>query len=274
MTLTVELTTKYDALRTHLAALARVVVAFSGGVDSTLLLKVALDVLGADAVLAIIGDSESYPAQEFSAAQALAESLGARYRVIRCEELHNPAFAANPANRCYYCKSELFGRLVAIAQADGYRAVLDGNNADDTGDWRPGRQAGCELGVRSPLLEAGLTKAEIRDLSQALGLSTWDKPAYACLASRIPYGTPITAETLQQIEQAELVLHGIGLRQVRVRHHGEVARLEMLPAEMPRLFEPAVRAEVSARLHALGYRFVTLDLDGYRMGSFNPPPPA
>ncbi len=260
---------KYLRLQAIFHELGRVVVAFSGGVDSTLLLRAALETLGSEHVLAVIGDSESYPSRELAEATRLAEELGARCMVVHSEEMADARYVANPSNRCYFCKSDLFSRLTALAQQQGYAAVLDGNNADDVGDWRPGQQAGRELGVRSPLMEIGMTKAEVRELSRALGLSTWDKPSFACLASRIPYGTPITRDALTTIEAAEDFLRDLGFPQVRVRHHGEVARIEVAPAEIVRLVEPATRARVTARLRELGYRYVTLDLQGYRTGSMN-----
>ena len=246
-----------------------VLVAFSGGVDSTYLLRIALDTLGADHVLAVIGDSASYPSREFTEAKQLAEAMGARYQVVESDELNDARYAANPSNRCYYCKTDLFSRLVSLARAQGLAVVLDGNNADDRGDWRPGQQAGRELGVRSPLLEVGMTKAEIRTHSHELGLPTWDKPSYACLASRIPYGTKITRDNLGKIEAAEDFLRDLDFSQVRVRHHDEVARIEVPPAEIARLLDPALRARIVTRLRELGYRYITVDLQGYRTGSMN-----
>ena len=271
MTLVISATTatKYAHLQTLLRELDRVVVAFSGGVDSTLLLRVALDTLGRDAVLAVIGESDSYPAREMAEACRLAEEMGARYVIINSEEMTDARFVENPSDRCYYCKSDLFGRLVALAQRDGYAAVLDGNNADDRGDWRPGQRAGRELGVRSLLMEAELTKAEIRELSRRLELPTWDKPSFACLASRLPYGTRITREALATVEAAEDFLRDLGFAQVRVRHHGDVARIEVPAAEISLLLEASLRARVATRLRELGYHYVTLDLEGYRTGSMN-----
>lgn len=269
LTLSPEVAEKYARLDAVLREIGRVVIGFSGGVDSTLLLRAALDTLGADGVLAVIGDSDSYPSREMEEAKALAEEMGARYTVIRSKELEDVRYTANPSNRCYYCKSDLFSRLTAICRAEGFAAVLDGNNADDVGDWRPGQQAARELGVRSPLMEIGMRKAEVRELSRALGLRTWDKPAFACLASRIPYGAPITREKLSAVEEAENFLRDLGFAQVRVRHHGELARIEVAPALIDRLLEQSLRACIAARLHELGFLYVTLDLQGYRMGSMN-----
>ncbi|HEY3417284.1 MAG TPA: ATP-dependent sacrificial sulfur transferase LarE [Armatimonadota bacterium] len=260
---------KVSQLQQIMRDLGRVLVAFSGGVDSTYLLRIALDTLGRENVLAVIATSESYPARELAEAERLGAEMKANFRVVHSNELADARFAANPSNRCYYCKMELFSKLIDTAKAEGYAAVLDGNNADDLGDWRPGQKAGKELGVRSPLQEAGMSKAEIREHSHALGLPTWDKPSYACLASRIPYGTPITEGTLNTIDAAENVLLDLGFSQVRVRFHGEVARIEVVPEEIARLVDAAVRDRVVERLKALGFKYVTLDLQGYRTGSMN-----
>ncbi len=260
---------KYAQLQGILRDIGRVAIGFSGGVDSTLLLRVALDTLGGENVLALIGDSDSYPTRELQEAKALAEEMGAPYRVIQSKELDDERYAANPSNRCYYCKSDLFTRCVAIGREHGFSTVLDGNNADDVGDWRPGQKAARELGVRSPLMEIGMSKAEVRELSRALGLRTWDKPAFACLASRIPYGTAITREKLSAVEEAENFLRDLGFAQVRVRHHGEVARIEVAPALIEQLLDHTLRERINSRLRELGFRYVTLDLQGYRMGSMN-----
>ena len=195
--------------------------------------------------------------------------MGAACAVIHPDELRDPRYAANPADRCYFCKKHLFEQIAETASADGFDAVLDGNNADDAGDYRPGRRAAQELGVKSPLLEAGLTKVEIRALSARAGLPTAEKPAMACLASRVPYGTPVTAEVLAQVERAEEALRDAGFLQCRVRHHGEVARIEVAVGELPRLLETPLREAVVRRVKEAGYRFVTLDLQGYRTGSLN-----
>lgn len=260
---------KERALHALLRGYGRVAIGFSGGVDSTLLLRVALDVLGAENVLAVIADTPSLPRKEFAEALKLAEKMGAACEVIDPDELSDPHYAANPVDRCYFCKKHLFARIAELAANRGFGVVLDGNNADDAGDYRPGRRAAQELGVRSPLMEAGLTKTEIRALSTRAGLPTADKPAMACLASRIPYGTPVTAGVLEQVERAEEVLHDAGFVQCRVRHHGEVARIEVAVGELSRLLDSDLRESVVQRVKEVGYRFVTLDLQGYRTGSLN-----
>ena len=260
---------KERRLHALLRGCGRVALGFSGGVDSTLLLRVALDVLGSGNVLAVIADTPSLPRKELAEALRLAETMGAECVVIHPDELSDPDYAANPADRCYFCKKHLFGRIAEVAGERGFAQVLDGSNADDAGDYRPGRRAAGELGVKSPLMEAGLTKAEIRALSRNAHLPTADKPAMACLASRIPYGTPVTAGVLAQVERAEEVLRAAGFAQCRVRHHGEVARIEVAIAEMPRLLDESVRGTVVRDIKAAGYRYVTLDLQGYRMGSLN-----
>lgn len=260
---------KYEALKRAIAGRGRVLIAYSGGVDSTLLLKAAIDALGAGAVRAVIATSDTYPEREVRTARALAGRLGVAPLVIKTRELENPAFAANPPERCYHCKRELFGALAGIARDEGFAAVLDGANADDRSDFRPGARAGRELGVASPLQETGLTKADIRALSKALGLPTWNKPSLACLASRFPYHTPIDAENLRRVGAAEDVLRRLGFGQLRVRHHGAIARIEVEPSGFPRLMKPEVLRRATRALHKLGYAYVTLDLDGYRTGSLN-----
>jgi pyridinium-3,5-biscarboxylic acid mononucleotide sulfurtransferase len=227
-----ELTIKLENLRASLRSLGSALVAYSGGVDSALVMVVAHEELGPRA-LACIGVSPSYPTREMRDAIQLAETLGVPYRLIDTQEHLDPNYAANLADRCYFCKTELHDQLQAIAQAEGWAAVVDGNNASDLGDYRPGMAAAREHGVRSPLLEVGITKAEVRELALALGLPVWDKPAMACLSSRVPHGTPITPELLRQIESAEDALVALGFRQFRVRHHGDIARLELPADDLP-----------------------------------------
>lgn len=258
--------TKLIKLQEILRSLGRVAVAYSGGADSAFLLKIAHDVLG-DGVLALTADSPSQPRAEQAEARSIAASLGVRHVVLPTHELADPRYAANPPDRCYVCKGHIIDVLLAYAQAEGYPTLVDGSNADDQGDYRPGSRAAAERGVRSPLQEVGLTKAEIRALAREHGLPNWDKPSAACLSSRIPYGTPITPAVLAQIEQAEQFLHAQGFRQVRVRHHGPVARLELNPADLAAAL--ALREEIVAALRGAGYTYVALDLAGFRSGSLN-----
>ena len=258
---------KEAALRENLSALGAVVVAYSGGVDSAYLAWVASRTLGEHAV-AVTADSPSYPDRHRRLAIDIAGRFGLRHEIIHTAELERPEYRANPTNRCYYCKHELYTHLSRIA-ADREAVVIDGNNADDRGDYRPGRQAAREFGVRSPLDEVDLTKDEIRELSRRAGLPTWDEPASACLSSRIPYHHEVTDEKLRTIEGAEQVLRGLGFRICRVRHHDELARVEIGRDEMPRALDPEVAAAIVNGLKAVGYRYVTLDLQGYRTGSLN-----
>ncbi|MGB2906581.1 MAG: ATP-dependent sacrificial sulfur transferase LarE [Candidatus Aminicenantaceae bacterium] len=262
------LSEKYDRLKALLQDLGRVLVAFSGGVDSTFLLKVAFDELGEN-VLAVIATSETYPEKEIQEATLLAESMNVRYRIIQSCEMENPDFVANPPDRCYHCKMELFSRMQVIADSENIPYVLDGANFEDTGDYRPGSRAAEELKVRSPLKETGFVKDEIRELSRHLGLPTWNKPAMACLSSRFPYYTRIHSEALGQIAQAEEFLRSLGLSQLRVRHHETIARIEVPPEDIARLMDPQLREAIVRRLKQLGYAYVTLDLAGYRTGSLN-----
>lgn len=264
------MTDKYDQLRANLRAMGRVIIAFSGGVDSAFLLQVARQELGERAV-AVIGISPSLLPEELDEAREVAQKIGAPLREVETHEIEDENYAANPTNRCYFCKSELFDVLTLLGQSEGFDAVCDGTNLDDMKEWRPGAQAGAERAIRSPLREVGLTKAEIRELSRQVGLPTWDKPAMPCLSSRIPYGQAVTREALHRIGRAEVWLREKGLREVRVRHYLEndapQARLEIAPAEMPQIF--AFWEEVGPRLREWGFESVLLDMEGYKRGKMN-----
>lgn len=268
---------KERQLQGILLELQSVIVAFSGGVDSAYLAIAAQAVLGPRAI-AVTADSPSYPDNHRRIALAVARQFHLQHEIVRTAELERPEYRANPANRCYFCKQELYTTLAAVAGARGIQAIVDGNNADDRGDYRPGRQAAREHGVVSPLDRADLTKDEIRLLARAAGLETWDEPASACLSSRIPYGSEVTSEKLRMIERAETVLRDAGFRVCRVRHHDAVApdgaaapfaRLEIARSEMPRALEPSVSERIVREIKAIGYQHVTLDLQGYRLGSLN-----
>lgn len=256
------------ALYRRLEGLPSLVVAYSGGVDSAFLAWAATRALG-DRALSVTADSPSYPDRHRQMALALARDFNLRHEIIRTGELESPEYRANHADRCYHCKHELFTVLTSLAAERGFAAVADGSNADDRGDYRPGRRAAAEFGVISPLDEAGLTKDDIRALSHDAGLPTWDEPASACLSSRIPYFSEVTEEKLRVIEEAEESVRRLGFRVIRVRHHGEIARLEVAREEMPRLLDPDVSDRITAALTALGFRYVAVDLKGYRLGSLN-----
>jgi uncharacterized protein len=263
----IELAAKELALRDALAAFESVIVAYSGGVDSAYLAYIANRTLG-DRAVAVTADSPSYPERHRQLAIRIARDFGLRHEIIQTSELERPEYRANPANRCYYCKHELYTHLSRLAE-QRHAIVVDGNNADDRGDYRPGRQAAREFGVRSPLDDVDLTKDEIRELSRRARLPTWDEPASACLSSRIPYHSEVTDEKLRAIERSEEALRELGFRVFRVRHHDDLARLEIARSEMPRALEPDVAAAIVRALKDAGFKYVSLDLQGYRMGSLN-----
>jgi uncharacterized protein len=260
---------KAGRLRAILRARPKAVVAFSGGVDSTLLLEACVDALGPGNVTAVTGVSPTYTPEELRTARRTARALGVRHVLVETSEIACPAFAANPADRCYHCKRELFGRIKELAEGLGAETFYDASNLDDLADYRPGQRAVREFGVKSPLVEAGFTKEDVRAMSKKLGLASWDKPANPCLASRVPYGTPITLETLSRIRAGEKYLRGLGFPVVRLRHHGDMARIEVPAADIPRLIRPGTARKIARRLRSLGYLWTAVDLECYRMGSLN-----
>lgn len=263
-----DLENKLIKLKELLKSLESVAIAYSGGVDSTFLLKVAYDVLG-DKAIAVTAKSSTYPEREFNEAKAYIEKLGAKHIVIVSEELEIEGFAKNPTNRCYFCKSELFTKVREVANQHGIKEVLDGSNFDDIGDYRPGMQAAKELGVISPLKQCEMTKKDIRELSKAMGVPTWNKQAFACLSSRFPYGNEITAPKLKMVERAEQFLMDLGFTQLRVRHHGDIARIEVAVQDREKFFDTELMDKVVKEFKQIGFKYVTLDMQGYRTGSMN-----
>lgn len=259
---------KFARLRDILKEMQHVIVAYSGGVDSAFLLKVAVDVLGNDAY-GVLAVSPTYPSSEYDKAKDLANKIGAKLRIINTREIENEDFVNNPVNRCYFCKSELFNEITRIAKKENLKNMVDGSNYDDLGDHRPGKKALQELNVRSPLQEAELTKNEIRELSKRFGLPTWNKEELACLSSRFPYGEKIEIDKLRMVDQAENFLRDLGFRNIRARHQGKTMKIEVAPQDIKRFFDDDIRQKVISEIKNIGYTYVTVDLEGYRRGSLN-----
>ncbi len=268
MTNKAKMDAKFDALKKILRRYGSLLVAFSGGVDSSFLLKVAYDLLG-EKVVAVTATSPIYPDYEYQESLRIAKQIGVRHITIQSDELDIEEFAKNPPERCYFCKKGLFTKLASIARREGIQYIADGSNADDTYDYRPGMTAAAEFGIVTPLKEAGLTKDDIRQLSKSLGLSTWNKPSLACLSSRFPYGEEITKEKLDMVNEAEIFLRSIGFSQVRVRHHKTIARIEVAQSEIEKFYDSNLRKKVIQKLKQIGYTYISLDLEGYRPGSMN-----
>ncbi|OGP77670.1 MAG: TIGR00268 family protein [Deltaproteobacteria bacterium RBG_16_49_23] len=264
-----ELKTKIEKLKEIFQSMGKVLVAFSGGVDSTFLLKMARDTLGAENVLAVTALSPLYPERELKGAEKMAREIGVNHRLIESNELEIDGFSKNPPDRCYLCKRELFGELKTVARKENISSIVEGSTVDDEKDYRPGKKAVRELGIRSPLAEASFSKKDVREASKKLGLPTWDKPSFACLASRFPYREEITADGLKRVNEAEDFLIGLGFKQVRVRHYQDLARIEIFKEEFGRLLDEEIRERVVAHLKKIGYHYITLDLQGFRSGSMN-----
>ncbi|HUH65154.1 MAG TPA: ATP-dependent sacrificial sulfur transferase LarE [Syntrophales bacterium] len=268
--MTQPLSAKLASLEKMLSDMQSILIAYSGGTDSTFLLKVAAKVLG-DRAVAVTASSETYTAQELRDAKKHAEEIGAQHVIVHTNELEDPQFAANPPDRCYYCKKELFSKLTELKKRHGLNYIVDGSTVDDEKDFRPGMRAVVEFGVRSPLKDAGFMKDDIRKLSKEMNLPTWDKPPLPCLSTRFPYGTEITKEKVARVARAEEFLSGFGIRQLRVRDHGNIARIEVTHADMPIFIDEGISKLIAEKLKSLGYAYVTLDVEGYRMGSMNEP---